>query len=1026
MNFTTSLFTDKIEHEPADVFIRRLKRRQNDYDAMNIIGTDTICEFLLEGAATKIYFDVDIKQEIYMKFPALGIYESVFDKRGKPSQFILNDIRDAILASLPVDSGIDITSMSYTPGTKFSVHVVCFGKAHRHVIKNIAIKANEHIIGKYKVPMFDLQVYGKTQKFRTAFSSKYKERRIKIPIYGTIEDSLVTYDLENCIDCPPLLYAPMEPQLPDQPRIEYPAQIIWFEQVLKEKELSLLWKAMACQYDDWATVGRILYVTCKDIDVDRGLYLFIEFSKFGDNFVEADVKRKYTTAFKNSSNASFASVLKRVKTFNNAIAKLYQPVYDGRVKTAQASKMVTLPSYTYVDNGDGTLDSDYFAYTKFEFMIYYQCCYSKFISAFWKHALNCGDGIKIILSILKNNDPALEDYDSKIEACQATFGDSFGESLHPFEHRPKYTLQFVKFMHDEFNIPFDQDKFDVANETQWTKENLAVQASEYREKSLILDPKVVKNCDEWLATQIKPLAPQEYRSISDILLDIANNDYLWVSQYPYHNTVQHLRREEEGEWKNVLLAFRLCMNAFVAEKKFHFLSSAYCERAAAKIIFAAFPFWIIAEDQETVLVFDIHSGIWTGKQSVKQALIADYSNLLQDRHAQPSKSKNFGDTVASTAAVTKSVEQIPAIKIDGYTRCMELISTSREKLLFKNGVYDGVSDTFFPKPSTDFFGETCSYFKHTDIMFLGKINDEYLIELEDGDAEDVDDLNNKIFYDIRGADIGEYWKENLIIALMGIISKKAYLHLGDPNSGKSTELSMVKESFGSYVGSCNLGVFAFHKFEQREIGRVHGAFAALWFHRLILFSEKFNGVLDNEMFKSHTSGGKDTIMGRRLHVDEVYFVPKYMFAIYANSQLKWAEPDEDAIVQRLDTFTLNKIYVEHPTDPFLHLQANNVVDNWSKDLKKRQLFVRLMLVCFQNYKRRGHRLTKPDSLQQEQETGKKSEYTTIETIALFQKYFLFTGNAKDYVKVQDLKTIAEENGLIYSKVNNTQIGRAHV
>ena len=193
-----------------------------------------------------------------------------------------------------------------------------------------------------------------------------------------------------------------------------------------------------------------------------------------------------------------------------------------------------------------------------------------------------------------------------------------------------------------------------------------------------------------------------------------------------------------------------------------------------------------------------------------------------------------------------------------------MFDSTHRRLAFQNGVYD------FEK------GELVDF--SPNYLFDRKANVDYnpnLVELEK-------EVRQKLFFDIVGDEVGEYFIKLLARGLAGEYEDKAFVVLvGLGNSGLGTLTSALSRTFGPYVK--NFNACALKAIEASDAAKAQSWMCDLRSPvRFAIANERPDGTtLSGDRIKTF-SGGGDTITARQNHQDEYEFWLQCLPMIFAN------------------------------------------------------------------------------------------------------------------------------------------------
>lgn len=347
------------------------------------------------------------------------------------------------------------------------------------------------------------------------------------------------------------------------------------------------------------------------------------------------------------------------------------------------------------------------------------------------------------------------------------------------------------------------------------------------------------------------------------------------------------------------------------------------EIGMADLVIQEHPYWKYCQNK--LYCFDNDTGMWVD-DSVSHFKVI--SAILR---------KKCDSCIITSKRISSVIHHISSMSIDS-----EWITKNCDsglgKLLFTNGYYDGEFHTDF----------------NPDILFFSRIPHPY-VEM---DADYLDDIQKRFFYNPLGKETGEYYMELLSRGLFGDKMKQIAFCLGKSNTGKSTITKAFQASAGEYTGIFNAECFTHKQTSQDEAQLLRWAFLSRFKRNLFSNELNVNTKLNGNMIKKIASGG-DTLIGRVHGGLETSFVPHYFCSCFAND-ISEISPYDDAVKNRLSIISYDKIFVDNPTEPN-HLQKDYQIEKEIQTIKFQQSFIRLMIRSYSNFKQNGE-MKKPEKV----------------------------------------------------------------
>jgi hypothetical protein len=326
--------------------------------------------------------------------------------------------------------------------------------------------------------------------------------------------------------------------------------------------------------------------------------------------------------------------------------------------------------------------------------------------------------------------------------------------------------------------------------------------------------------------------------------------------------------------------------------------------------------------------------------------------------------------------------------------------TSHNKILFNNGFYCFNTRQFLPLNylSDDvYFFEKCPY----DFSFVDEV--------------EIADVRKRFFTDPLGYECGKYFSTMIARAIAGDIMKRFVFCVGAGNTGKSTLTQAVEMSCGGFFGTFNAGCLAYKETNADEAQQLRWLML-LQTKRIIVSNEiKVNHKLDANALKKMSSGGKDKIVARG-HGEKESEYPFTALAIANMNDACEINPKDEALDNRVKSFTYNKVYVNEVTDVESQLLADPNVDNEVYTLEFRVKFMNLLIADYLEFLEKGE-IDEPEEVIKSKDMWFGiSKDATINSVL---EDYEFTGLETDYVKSKDLKNWIKDKGL---KITDTKLG----
>jgi hypothetical protein len=168
-------------------------------------------------------------------------------------------------------------------------------------------------------------------------------------------------------------------------------------------------------------------------------------------------------------------------------------------------------------------------------------------------------------------------------------------------------------------------------------------------------------------------------------------------------------------------------------------------------------------------------------------------------------SKSYGSNTRMQNDMIVQLKSLEECNNDNWMK--ETQDSSLGKLLFNNGYMDLVTGKFYKKEDEGF--------SNTDIVFTGKIYHDFE-PFTDDEMEYMDDVQQRLFYNSLGENVGDYLILNLARGLAGDRMKRMLFGLGESGSGKTVITQAIMSSCGDYAGSFNAENLAYRNTSNDE------------------------------------------------------------------------------------------------------------------------------------------------------------------------------------------------------------------
>lgn len=957
-------------------------------------------EVLSNDCETRAYYDIDQER-----------------RDGETEDSILEDAK----LRLREQGMTDIISICSSHGTKkISYHIVCGYRGKRADWQAIARTCNL----RNGTALFDLKVYNRNQKFRLPYCTKPvgtirncdPEQRIKTPIYGGILDAFLTYIPAGT---PPWIRGadPTE-------EITESNEIKWLKLTLDHPPFQSFWKKKADDYPSWVQMGLSIRFEYGETYAERGFELFKKFSMISSKYDPSETREKYDGAFRNARQSHIASLRAYLMRSNPDEARKFEAVFRGRTPTESSFISSADEPMELTEQVDMPEIPDYLPVFSFHYRIIQHIKEPVFF-AFWRNQITAIADLKKVLTLMRymteeeaymfgkrdektpyHDQAANGQYWGRRKALEISFG------LHALQ---PYRRDITVARAEEFALKFLKDLFNLEGElpSEWftNEENpdeIYKAYNVYRKTLARIDQGLLEAFDiELQAGLLFPLRGFEQPSPVDRLNWCLRNchNIKWETQVPYLSFFQFIADEipDLNTPLNKIL-FSHYTSRLTAEPVFNFFGNSFTERIAAKTIQSLYPFWLTSPDN-ILYVYDDHTGKYTCSEDDHHRIIARFSVLLTERRVT-SYSYN-GESYAGKVTILKELRTLDENRPSaGFFRNLRL--TTSGKLLFPNGIYDGNSGVFTSCVKKTYVDKPL--FVWPEMHFFGRVPDPYLETITPEDSADMDDLYRDMFVNMHGPEIAAIRVESIALAAFRIPMKRFYVELGPTDAGKSTEIDLLKATFGEMVGTSNLNKLRHLKDDKTDPSLKLDFVYQNWWKAILMFSEASDITLDADILKSIASGGSDDVTCRIQHKQDVTVPVVFTMFMYLNNPIK-VNKEDAAFLNRINYHVWGKRYVPTVVNPTLEIQAipKEQIEALIGSRRHRQLYLQIFIRAFTQFVARGKKvLEKPAHMLAENPVGVANMQNGEEILEQLMFRFEFNGRANSYVPVTEMDEAMKE------------------
>jgi hypothetical protein len=397
-------------------------------------------------------------------------------------------------------------------------------------------------------------------------------------------------------------------------------------------------------------------------------------------------------------------------------------------------------------------------------------------------------------------------------------------------------------------------------------------------------------------------------------------------------------------------------------------------------------------ENEQVFYFNPETGMWESNDTAFLSAVAQHKPQLIFKQVMPDgteKTFNYGGVIKNIMAMKKFV----ITKLPNGRFMSENADTSYGKLLFKDGIYDFITNTF-----TKGFDPRIVFNKRIEREFPTVRNEEIIRKVEALLFRDA-------FNDEDGLLAGEYLKKALCMGLIGDYRrKKFYACLGESNCGKGLTTDAFKKSFEGYIGDWNANELKYNPRNGQDEARKLSWLQDLLGTRLA-FSNEFRmdrTPVDGNLLKA-ASGGGDPMKGRHHGEGKIEFINRSTLFLMGND-FGNITPKDTGIQSRCRFIRYKLHFVDTPSAPDERKADPIAKELFDRPDWKNALFY-VMVDTYQSMKAeeriKGGTLDEPDCVKEETKEWVGDDGGDDFEIFIKRKYEI-TGDKEDSTSSKDL------------------------
>ena len=371
----------------------------------------------------------------------------------------------------------------------------------------------------------------------------------------------------------------------------------------------------------------------------------------------------------------------------------------------------------------------------------------------------------------------------------------------------------------------------------------------------------------------------------------------------------------------------------------------------------------IVRDNEDVYYFNEQIGLWENNEIAFRICVNKFKNDLIFHDPETGKLINYGGIEKNVMNMKKWLTSL----LEDTNFITKNIDSSLGKLLFADGIYDFVTNTF-----TKGF--------NNDIIFIKRINRNYPINRDENLIKKIHDILFVVaFNDVEGYESGIYLKKSLCMALFGDYYRKKFLFsVGQSNSGKGVLVNAFRNAFGGYIDEFDANNLLYNQNSQDESKKL------AWIKDLIgvriAFSNECrvtnNKGIDGNLLKA-LSSGSDGMKIRGNYESQHNFINRSTMFELAND-VPPITPMDSGVNERVRFIRYKLRFVRNPINPDEKLADPEIKIKFQTNEYKDALFYVMTDTynSLQQYEKYiGGSITEPKCVTQETKEWIKDENT---------------------------------------------------
>ena len=414
----------------------------------------------------------------------------------------------------------------------------------------------------------------------------------------------------------------------------------------------------------------------------------------------------------------------------------------------------------------------------------------------------------------------------------------------------------------------------------------------------------------------------------------------------------------------------------------------------------------IKRDGKIIYYYDSNIGMWDSSDEAFKRNVNKFKNELIFIDKNTNHKYNYGGNTVNVLSMQKWL----LVKIDDSNFFKKNIDNSIGKLLFLDGIYDFVTDTF--KEGFD-----------KEIIFLKRINRKYPKVINESLVNEVNNILFVSAFDTKnsksGLSAGEYLKKSLTMAIFGdYFRKKFYINVGLANCGKGLLVYAMKKCFEEFIGEFDANNLIYNKNCSSDEAKRLSWLAILHGCRVVFSNEirivinKMNGM-DGNLIKSLSSGG-DELSIRENFENIRQFIVRFTCFMLGND-IPPIEPVDSGIILRCSYIRYLLSFVNNPVEENQRLADTSVKGKFNSDDYKNALFhlIRKTYInLLESEKKIGGFIAEPLSVVSETKDWIVSDDAIFNQI--LEDNFEITNNLENHIPFSKISQIFKDNKLNWS------------